>query len=258
MNLKFDHLVHLTKSPEEAKKTFTSLGFQAFKGGHHLKWGTYNYLCFFPELRYIEWIGFHDIFIAKSSINPLIQQIVKDSENGEGFSQIAFRTNNIKTLQHILEKKGFETIGPFDGSRMKEDGKPLRWSMLFLKEENNDIRYPFFIEWGEKDDTRKNQLATFMHHQNGTPSLSYIGYFVNNAKETIQKYATILGCDVTSVQEKVDRFGSYLDLSIDNFSLRFYEHKKENVENKPIICGITGIPEEKSVQVHGGIYLFTK
>jgi len=256
MNIQFDHLVHLTKNPEKAQQTFTSLGFRTIKGGHHPNWGTYNSLCFFQNLRYIEWIGFTDFLTAKNCHNPLINQIVFDYKNGEGFSQIAFRTNDIHSLKHSLEKKGFQTIGPINGSRQKEDGSFLSWNMLFLKEDNVDLRYPFFIQWEEKDDNRKKEMKELMRHSIGTPSLSSIGYFVQRPEEMATNFAMILNVEVSSIKEKINQLGTYFDLSINQFSLRFYKH--QNFSNKPVICEISGFHKENTININGARYLFTK
>lgn len=80
MVITFDHLVHFTINPEEAKASFEKLGFLAVNGGQHLDWGTYNSLSYFQHLRYIEWIGFKDFEKAVQSDNILIQQIVKDDD----------------------------------------------------------------------------------------------------------------------------------------------------------------------------------
>lgn len=150
MLVKFDHLVHFTNRPEEARNDFQAIGFKTIQGGNHPNWGTYNCLSYFPDLRYIEWIGIKDLEVAKTSDNILIQQIVHDSlTKGEGFSQLAFRTNDIIALQGSLNEKGFQTIGPFPGSRKKADGTTISWSMLFIKEEPaSDLRYPFFHSMG--------------------------------------------------------------------------------------------------------------
>lgn len=258
MNLKFDHLVHLTKWPENAKNTFSSFGFQTMNGGHHPTWGTYNCLCYFQKLRYIEWIGFTDRLVAKASDNPLIHQIVGDAENGEGFSQIAFRTDDIASLQKNFKEKGLETIGPFAGSRKKEDGTRLSWSMLFLKEDDHpNVRFPFFIQWGNYDEIRNREMAPFIQHEIGTPSLSYIGYFVEDAKKALETYRSILDCELTSVEEKTDTFGTYFELSLHDFSLRFYKQNEAKREGKPVICGITSSKNEKTIKVNGGCYTLT-
>lgn len=255
--IKFDHLVHFTYEPEKVMNIFTNLGLRSIKGGKHPNWGTYNCLSYFQGLRYIEWIGFTNRDVAMSSTNPLIRQIVEDSENGEGFTQIAFRTDDIHTLKCTLEKKGFKTIGPFHGNRQTEEGTRLSWSMLFINEEKDkDIRLPFFIQWGQKDEFRLGQIMPLLQHENGTTSLSFIGYSVKNAERILQKFSSILDCELTSVQEKIDPFGSYHELSIKDFSLRFYNQTK--IDSKPFICGLTGIQEEKTLKINGGYYTFLK
>lgn len=265
MNVKFDHLVHFTNNPEKAQTLFKDFGFTTIKGGSHRNWGTHNSLCYFHNLGYIEWIGFTDFEIAKASDNVLIQQIVNDSEFGEGFSQIAFRTYNMTALNTALIEKGFETIGPFDGNRKKEDGTILTWSMLFIKETaDNPVRYPFFIQWGQPDDVRKYEMKEIMQHQNCVPSLSYIGFIVQNVQAAIAQYSQLFDLDSRAVVENEDEFGSYTEIALNNVLLRFYhpneENKKYQQHNRPFLSGILGIHDEnvKTITIHGGTYQFFK
>lgn len=254
MTLKFDHLVHFTNEPEDAQNHFQSLGFNAFQGGKHPNWGTYNSLCYFHDLGYIEWIGFTDIEVAKTSDNVLIQQIVVDSNNGEGFSTLAFRTDDISRLKLELNQRGFETVGPVPGSRKREDGSIISWSMLFIKEMTIDIRYPFFIQWGQSDEVRKTDLQAATQHKNGAPTISYVSFRVKNIQEVTEKYCLLLGLDLSTVVEARDESGEYFEIAVGGVTLRLYNG--ETV--RPFICGISGTEEEKFVKINGGNYKFEK
>ncbi|BDG41935.1 VOC family protein [Saccharococcus caldoxylosilyticus] len=264
MDIMFDHIVHFTKNPEEAKTAFQLIGFHAINGGKHLSWGTYNCLNYFTGLRYIEWIGFTDFDKAKTSDNVLIQQIVADSHKGEGFSQLAFRTDDIDAVIAHIQAKGLKPIGPFSGSRTREDGKVLSWSMLFIKDEQDGTcRYPFFIQWGEPEEVRTKEMAPLMQHRIGIPSLSYIGMNVSNLDESLQKYCRLFDVPRQSVTESSDEFGTYSELVIGNIAVRFYEAKSLAISidsaliNRPFLCGITGMPENKVIHIKNGIYHFS-
>jgi Glyoxalase-like domain len=264
MNVTFDHIVHFTKKPEEAKTAFQLIGFHAINGGNHPSWGTYNCLNYFTGLRYIEWIGFMDFDKAKTSDNVLIQQIVADSYKGEGFSQLAFRTDDIGAVIDRIEAKGLKPIGPFSGSRKREDGKVLSWSMLFIEDKQDDTcRYPFFIQWGEPEEARAKEMAPLMQHAVGTPSLSYIGMSVSRLDESLQKYCHLFDVPRQSIMESNDEFGAYFELAIGNIAIRLYEAKslisaiESSLINRPFLCGITGMPENKTVHIKNGVYQFT-
>ncbi|MFZ3587716.1 VOC family protein [Bacillus sp. DJP31] len=258
--LKFDHLVHFTHNPEHTKVAFQTLGFNAIHGGKHQNWGTFNNLCYFQGLRYIEWIGIMDMETSKASDNVLIQQIVKDSAIGEGFSQLAFRVDNLREWSIDLKKRGFDVLGPVDGSRKKDDGTTLSWSMLFIKEDDeNHVRYPFFIQWGHDDDVRELAMQSLFQHNIGRLSLSYLGISVKNRKCAVEKYSLVFNFDSKRTTENEDSFGVYSELVIGDFFIRFYESKQGVVENlgeRPFLCGISGVNDNKLIQLNGGIYHF--
>ncbi|MBM7663017.1 hypothetical protein JOC85_003843 [Bacillus mesophilus] len=260
MSIVFDHLVHFTKEPNAAREEFLKLGFHAIKGGNHPNWGTYNSLCYFQELRYIEWIGFTDHSIAESSDSILIQQILKDFPT-EGFSQLAFRTDDIDSLKLSLQKKGLQTVGPVEGSRKKEDGTTLSWAMLFIEdEEEQSLRSPFFIQWGKGDQDRTKEMRNLMVHSNKASSISYIGLAVKDSVSVVQRYASLLDLPIP-IQSEKDKVGSYFELVLQDFSLRFYEPNTQELINfiedkgeKPFICKIAGLDSDQFVEINGGLY----
>lgn len=243
MTLKFDHLVHYSTSPSRSAEDFASHGFHVTQGGNHPTWGTYNYLCYFPGLRYIEWIGIQNMSIASTSHNMLIQQVVHDYFKGEGFSQIAFRTDDIETLSTNLTTKGFSTVGPVKGSRKREDGTMLEWSMLFIDDQEH--RLPFFIQWGEQDEVREVNFQSFMKHNNGEPTLAFVGYAVKNARNFARKICNIFGV------KKLDIYQTYSEIQVDGFAIRFYE--TEGTE-RPMLVGIQGVLNDNIIEISGGRY----
>ncbi|WP_010282914.1 VOC family protein [Bacillus timonensis] len=156
MDIRFDHVVHYVNDPHQAMAAFQLLGFHTVNGGNHDIWGTYNTLCYFKSLTYIEWIGINNLEITKEGNHPFSRHLYKDYQLEEGLSQIAFRTSSIKTVQKVLTEKGIKTLGPFPGSRKRPDGTLLEWSMLFV---DHIHPMPFFIEWGE--DEKKGNTNLF-------------------------------------------------------------------------------------------------
>lgn len=263
MNVKFDHLVHLTNNPEAVQATFEAYGFTTIKGGHHTNWGTHNSLCYFNNLGYIEWIGFIDLDVAKGSDNVLIQQIVEDANCGEGFSQLAFRTNDMAGVQTSLHQRGFETIGPVAGNRKKADGTMLNWSMLFIKEKIEEpLRYPFFIEWGQPDEVRKKDMNEIMQHKNGVPSISFISFAVENIKEAVAKYCTLFELDPSGCRIGKDEWGDFTEIALINLSFRFYQslNGRPIKPYRPFLCGISGVFRGivLDVTIDGGAYKLFK
>ncbi|KJE26063.1 glyoxalase-like domain protein [Geobacillus kaustophilus] len=256
MNVAFDHLVHLTERPEQAKAAFEQLGFTSIHGGRHPSWGTYNALCYFDHLRYIEWIGIADEQTAKTCGNPLIAQLVADREDGNGFSQFAFRTNDIETLAAQLKNKGFTPIGPLPGSRQRYDGKRLTWTMLFIEDDiDGAFRYPFFIQWGDDDDVRMNELAPLIRHPVGSLFLSSISVYTLDLRRTIDVYRRLFGLPAPRFGR--DEAGAYAELAVGGITLHFYEAHRQP-STRPFLCRLVGIQEQHRIEIDGGTYIVSR
>lgn len=147
--LAIDHIVIVAHDPEEAAIEFgKEHDITVMEGGKHANWGTYNYLAYFSNDSYIEWIGIFDAKIARRSKNPLIKQVVSAREdNAEGPIQYALRTDKMDNYIEHLQKMNIPIIGPVPGSRIRPDNSMLEWRMLFP--ESDELSLPFLIEWGD-------------------------------------------------------------------------------------------------------------
>ncbi|MGP3561926.1 VOC family protein [Geobacillus sp. BK01] len=257
MHVAFDHLVHLTERPEQVKTAFEQWRFTAIHGGRHPSWGTYNALCYFEHLRYIEWIAIADRQTAKTCGNPLIAQLVADCQEGNGFSQFAFRTDNIEAVAAQLKRNGFTPVGPFPGSRERDDGKRLTWSMLFIEDDTDGtFRYPFFIQWGDDDDVRMNELAPLMRHPAGSISLSSISVYTLDLQRAIHGYRRLF--DLPEPDVGRDETGAYAELAVGGIALRLYEADRRHPSTRPFLCKLAGWPSHRHMKVDGGTYIGSK
>lgn len=145
--LAIDHLVIATTQPEKAAKEFAEeYGVEVIAGGKHENWGTYNYLAFFQNNTYIEWLGVFDEGLARKSDNPLVKQAVEFLKHKDyGIVSYALRTNEMDIFITHLETNRLSYVGPLPGERKKTDGSTLSWRMLFPTQ---DESLPFLIEWG--------------------------------------------------------------------------------------------------------------
>ncbi|HLR62957.1 MAG TPA: VOC family protein [Lentibacillus sp.] len=154
--LAIDHIVVAARDPEKAAEDFgMKHDIVVTEGGQHANWGTYNYLAYFRNDCYIEWIGIFDETTAARSDNPLIHLLFREiAEGHEGPIQLAFRTEqmdeNVKNLQNL----NIQYTGPIPGSRKRPDGSFLEWRMLFPEAEQQVL--PFLIEWGEIKNTPRD------------------------------------------------------------------------------------------------------
>lgn len=148
--LALDHIIISAHDPEKSARKFAKKhSIQITKGGEHPDWGTYNYLAYFQNNTYIEWIGINDIKIATESKNPLIEQVVEALTNNiERPIQYALRTKEMDLYIEQMDAIKFAYTGPFSGSRGRPDGSVLEWRMLFpICPTTHPL--PFLIEWGD-------------------------------------------------------------------------------------------------------------
>lgn len=75
-SIKWDHTVHYVNDLEKAMAKFREVGLNAFMGGSHKLWGTYNALSYF-DLCYIEFLAVEDRSLVESVKEP--NDVVKDS-----------------------------------------------------------------------------------------------------------------------------------------------------------------------------------
>jgi hypothetical protein len=118
-------------------------GVRAAGGGSHPGAGTRNALLSLGTERYLEVIA------------PDPQQKGPHSTrygNLDGLKEPrligwAAHTRDIDGLAQWLRDAGIAAVGPNEGSRVRPDGKVLRWRTLGLKDDHAGL-LPFFIQWG--------------------------------------------------------------------------------------------------------------
>ena len=149
--LALDHIVISSLDPEKSARLFgEKYNLSVVQGGRHENWGTFNWLCYFKNNCYIEWIGIFDKPKANNSDNPLIKNTAKAlATKSQGIIQFAFRTEHMETDICNLDVHKILFTGPVAGSRMLPDGGELEWRMLFPKADTIQP-LPFLIEWGNQ------------------------------------------------------------------------------------------------------------
>lgn len=175
--LAIDHIVIAAKDPAQAAHDFErKYRVTTVQGGKHDNWGTYNYVAYFENDCYMEWIGIFDEGIAKKSTNPLIKQLVSAFHNKiEGIIQFALRTEKMDNYIDHFDATGVKYAGPVPGSRKRPDGSTLQWRMLFPEPET---ALPFLIEWGEvKNIPQDERLVNKQHLRSITFGMKEIEVF---------------------------------------------------------------------------------
>jgi len=196
MELAFDHIVHFAhRSPVEAAQTFQQKGYHAAAGGRHAAWGTWNSLSYFG-LSYVEFLAVEVEETARQSDNPLIRQLIGEHSRGEGFGQIALRTQQMDQWADKLRERGLQVTGPVAGSRTREDGVVIRWRMLFLHDPAGSHVPPFLIEWQQPDAERAADLTDrglIAPHPNGAQTLRAVGYATADLQAAVSQWQRWFG-----------------------------------------------------------------
>jgi Glyoxalase-like domain len=111
-------------------------------GGAHPGRGTHNALLSLGPLHYLEIIA-PDLTQAESASAPvaMLKQLATPT-----LVDWAVHTPDIVQLAERWRKAGVAFQGPTPGSRMRPDGKMLRWQTLILKDDRDGL-LPFVIEW---------------------------------------------------------------------------------------------------------------
>ncbi|WP_284141739.1 VOC family protein [Virgibacillus sp. LDC-1] len=152
--LALDHIVFAGTNAQEASANYgRRFSFKAVKGGEHESWGTYNFLAYFSNDSYLEWLGISNYEKAKHSDNPLIKHLVYVIDQQQpGPFQFALRTDQLDSYIEHFHKHNIPFHGPFHGKRRRSDGTVLSWRMLFPEYNYKEQVLPFLIEWESSND----------------------------------------------------------------------------------------------------------
>ncbi|WP_253202424.1 VOC family protein [Limosilactobacillus reuteri] len=160
--LNWDHTMVDVTNLQDAIDYFNSKGLAFTPGGHHEYWGTKNALDYFG-LNYIELLTIANKEKAKAfpyENNSAIHDAVEDYFAGiQRITTIAIRTDNIEETHQRLEGLGLNVGDITDGKRVDPAGKLIQWKIFYVNDELvNHLPAPFFIQWGNNDDQRREDL----------------------------------------------------------------------------------------------------
>lgn len=169
MMLALDHLVIAAKDPKKSAEQFGAKhDVSTIQGGKHENWGTYNYLAYFSNQCYIEWLGIFDMNKATRSDNPLVSQLIQILKNHDHYAyQFALRTQKMNDVITHFQLSQIPFVGPINGSRKRPDKSKLEWKMLFPETDSHHL-HPFLIEWGNIKNMPSDQQFI---NQKSIPSL---------------------------------------------------------------------------------------
>ncbi|GIO23066.1 VOC family protein [Oceanobacillus sp. J11TS1] len=267
MRFTFDHLVHFVGSPEEARDELRELGLHVVDGGRHENGGTYNTLSYFG-LSYIELIGLFDKRLAEQSAEKYSLRDTFQKDNyAIGLSRIALRSQNLDEEAKRFKALGLDVNGPVPLSRKRPDGSVVKWKLLFAGNTEDKLDLPFFIQWDESDDERLRDLKeqeTIAEHNRGNLALAAVGFAVENAEATMEKWSAYLDLEKGErfTDEALNATGHRLKLP--GGDIVFYSPNGEGTVSetlakrgeKPFIVDFSGANQKEQFEVKKAIYRF--
>ncbi|MER1985307.1 MAG: VOC family protein [Solibacillus sp.] len=263
----FDHLVHFVEKPEQAIIDLQKEGLHVVAGGQHEVWGTYNSLSYF-DLSYVELIGINneDVFAQAAKQPYTLHESYENNKRENGFTRVALRTTTIEADAEKFKKAGFDVSGPTAFSRTKPDGTTVRWQLLHIGKGPVKVSYPFFIQWDEADNVRREQLTNqgvIAPHAAGALKITEVAYILERTAY-LEELAEVLGAPlVFGVDEEYDAEIATIELG--GMRFKFYRPQGDGpvweayLDHGQGIYNITlsGSNEEKVVHYEGANYIFT-
>ncbi|TDM14140.1 VOC family protein [Macrococcus bovicus] len=238
MKLQWDHIIHYIDGLDSFE--FPDELLDLHKGGRHEQLGTYNYLSY-TDLSYIEFIDVFDRdLLEKAATDEQRLSFAATLERTgyeEGWQRLCFRTDDIEALNDHFISCGLATIGPSKMSRTQPDGQVISWQLLYIDDDRTDRELPFFIQWGESDEVRREQLAPWFQPLR----VVNMTLMTQNKDQFIQNWT--------------DWFNAKYDdnqlLIPDGPTFTLMEGDRESIE----AITIAGI-DHPSIEVHGATYHF--
>ena len=211
---RFDHAVILVPDLAAAQKTYERLGFSVSPGGRHEGLGTHNALIRFG-VDYLELLAVHDreMAIATDRGKALVDLI----ESGRGgLASFALATAQIEKDAERFARTGLPAVGPFAMKRMRPDAKLLSWRLLVPHGSSWRVRWPFFIQWDQSDETRLSWERSG-GHSNGASKVVGASVAVKDLDAAGDLYERKLGIAISpaesapeiGAQRRVARVGAF-------------------------------------------------
>lgn len=98
--------------------------------------------------------------------------------------------------------------------------------MLFVKQEENGPKLPFFIQWNETDEERRNDLrkiGTITEHKNKVQEIETIHYTVKNVRETVRKWKEVMELTANSIIQNEEWNAECQSVSFGDVHVQFCE-----------------------------------
>lgn len=184
-----DHIIIGVRDLEGAARIFGhDLGLLSSGGGIHPIGGTANRIIVIGET-YLELIAVYQPQEAQESIRRRLQ-------DGEGYLNCVFSSNDLEADCQAIRARGVELIGPVAGSLRSADGRERAWRRADIERPDLTQRYPFLIQHDSAGEERRYRLAGWSSppvHPLGAVSVRSVTLAVKDLAEASRRFAQIYG-----------------------------------------------------------------
>ena len=181
MDLALDHVVIAVGDLARAMDEYRAQGFNVLAGGRHPGRTSHNALVVFEDGAYLELIAWPEPGPAERWYNVL-------QEHGEGLMDFALLPGDVTIAIEEARARGLTMQGPFDGSRVRPDGRELRWQTA--RQTTFDL--PFLCG----DVTPRSwrvPTGDARRHANGATGIASLTITVHDMMVSIGRYEALLG-----------------------------------------------------------------
>lgn len=181
MDFGLDHVVIAVGDLARAVEDYRALGFTVQIGGRHPGRTSHNALIVFADDAYVELIAWSEPGPKERWYNALQQ-------HGEGFMDFALVPGDVALAIEEARARGLPLSGPLDGSRVRPDGREVRWRAA--RQATFDL--PFLCgdvtprEW-------RVPTGEGRRHANGATGIASLALAVHDVKASLAAYEALLG-----------------------------------------------------------------
>lgn len=142
-----DHVLIACADPDRAVAELeAAVGLQASAGGRHEKHGTFNRLLWLGD-SYIELLGVVDRERAEQSWwGRRALAVIDRSTGGAGYMGVVMASDDLAADAAVVRGRGSVLGPPEEGSRVRPDGRVVRWHMAHAASPDADLGLLFVIE----------------------------------------------------------------------------------------------------------------
>jgi catechol 2,3-dioxygenase-like lactoylglutathione lyase family enzyme len=189
MQFRLDHVVIAVHDLARAVEDYRALGFTVQMGGRHPGRTSHNALVVFEDGAYLELIAWPEPGPAERWYNVL-------TAHGEGFMDFALIPEDVPRAIEAARARGLPMHGPVDGSRVRPDGRELRWQTG--RQTTFDL--PFFCGDVTPRELRVPE-GSVRQHGNGALGVASLTVGVHDVDVSRARYRALLGSPELTVGE---------------------------------------------------------